>query len=459
MGDYPLQTLDQLAAPEKGAISIGPFGSRMKADVYVESGVRVIRGTNISADSRLIGDWVYVSHEFAKSIPNCIAYPGDLVFPHRGSIGEVALIDENEEPLVISSSMMKFRADAQKADPRFLAHYFKSNGGREEILRFASSVGTPGIGQPLTSLRQFRVPCPNVDIQRAVADLLSILNDKIELNRRANATLEAMTQAIFKDWFVDFGPVRRKMQGETDPATILGGLIDSPLKAAELAALFPDTLGDNGLPEGWSLSKIEEVASRIAMGPFGSRITKDNFTSSGVPVIRGKNLADGFVDSNFVYLTEDKAEELSNSVAFEEDLVFTHRGTLGQVGRIYPGSRFGRYVVSQSQLLLSVNKSKISPQLVYRFFRSPEGQFAWLSHSGGAGVPAISRPTSSLKKIEIIVPIIDVSLAFEEKISLLEKLKIARQNENQTLAQTRDYLLPKLMTGQISARAAEGMLG
>ena len=105
----------------------------------------------------------------------------------------------------------------------------------------------------------------------------------------------------------------------------------------------------------WQNVTIEEIASRIAMGPFGSDIKTDNFVLAGVPVIRGGNLTSGrFHGSDFVFLTEQKADELENANAFPGDLVFTHRGTLGQVGLI-PAEPFKRYIVSQSQMKLTCN--------------------------------------------------------------------------------------------------------
>jgi type I restriction enzyme, S subunit len=153
MTDYPIVPLGELASPTAGSIAIGPFGSRMKADVYVTSGVPVVRGTNISSGKSLKGEWVYVTSEFADAMPNCITRPGDLVFPRRGSIGEVTLVGSEHPRMVLSSSMMKFRPNSSIADAEFLYYFLRSDAGRAEIMRFASQVGTPGIGQPLTSLR------------------------------------------------------------------------------------------------------------------------------------------------------------------------------------------------------------------------------------------------------------------------------------------------------------------
>ncbi len=154
----------------------------------------------------------------------------------------------------------------------------------------------------------------------------------------------------------------------------------------------------------WQDATIESVAARIAMGPFGSDIKTENFVPSGVPVIRGNNLTSGrFRAEDFAFLTEEKADELANANAFPGDLVFTHRGTLGQVGLV-PDKPFARYVVSQSQMKLTCDRAKVDPLFLYYFFRSPAGQHALLMHTSQTGVPAISRPVTSLKSIRLSLP-------------------------------------------------------
>ena len=156
--------------------------------------------------------------------------------------------------------------------------------------------------------------------------------------------------------------------------------------------------------EDWQETRIEDIAERIAMGPFGSDIKVDNFVPQGVPIIRGGNLSSGrFNDDNFVYLTEEKADKLSAANAFQDDIVFTHRGTLGQVG-IIPKTKFARYVVSQSQMKLTCKTNLAAPPFIYYFFKSNIGQQALLINTSQTGVPAISRPVTSLKNITILLP-------------------------------------------------------
>ena len=128
MGDQRLVVaIDDLKAPAKGAIAIGPFGSRMKSDCYVHSGVPVIRGNNIGDTRELVGEMVYVAPEFADTLGNAIVHADDLVFPHRGAIGQVGIVPrDNIGRYALSSSLMKLTCDRAKVDPFFLFYFFRS---------------------------------------------------------------------------------------------------------------------------------------------------------------------------------------------------------------------------------------------------------------------------------------------------------------------------------------------
>src|SRR5207249_6283858 len=140
---------------------------------------------------------------------NAIVHGDDLVFPHRGAIGKIGIVPrDNTERYALSSSLMKLTCDRAKVEPLFLFYFFRSSEGQHELLKNASTVGTPGIGQPLSSLRSITIPVPPLSEQRAIAQVLGTLDDKIELNRRMNETLEGMARALFKSCFVDFEPAR-----------------------------------------------------------------------------------------------------------------------------------------------------------------------------------------------------------------------------------------------------------
>jgi type I restriction enzyme S subunit len=183
----------------------------------------------------------------------------------------------------------------------------------------------------------------------------------------------------------------------------------------------------------WPITRIEDIAEKIAMGPFGSDIKTENFVPFGVPVIRGGNLINGrFHGEGFVFLTEEKANDLANANAFPGDIVFTHRGTLGQVGLV-PETPFPRYVVSQSQMKLTCDPARAIPEFIYYYFKSPIGQHALLMNTSQTGVPAISRPVTSLKAIELRLPPLSEQRAIAHILGTLDdKIKLNRRM-NQTL--------------------------
>lgn len=363
--------------------------------------------------------------------------PG-VVTGRYGTIGQVFFITEPYWPLNTTLYVKDFKGN----DPRFISYFLSTI----DFFAHNDKSSVPGVNR--NHLHAAAVLFPfDIGEQRAIASVLGALDDKIELNRRMNETLESIARAIFKSWFVDFDPVRAKAEGR-QPARM----------SADSAAMFSGRLvrlQTRESPVGWNIRPFADVCSRIAMGPFGSDIKTDNFVESGVPVIRGGNLVDGFVDDKFVYISEEKADELRNANAFPGDIVITHRGTLGQVGLIPPFSRFRRYVVSQSQLLVSPNEQLASSHFLYCYLRSDLGQHELLANTSQTGVPAIARPVTSLKAIPLLCPPREVVGLFESTVAPLFGRMTANRAESHTLTQIRDTLLPKLLSGQIRVKDAE----
>jgi type I restriction enzyme, S subunit len=446
LGALPLgwtyATLGEACRRGGGDIQTGPFGSQLHAADYVQSGVPAIMPANIG-DNHVIEDGIArISEADAQRLQRYRVRVGDIIYSRRGDVERRALVRSTEDGWLCGTGCLRVRLGHRGADPRYAAYYLGHPSVREWIVRHAHGATMANLNTSILSDCPFVIP--PLEDQRAIASILGALDDKIELNRRMNETLEALARAIFKSWFVDFDPVRAKAEGRKpfgmDAAT---------------AALFPARFGPDGLPEGWSHQPVEALMSRAAMGPFGSRIKTENFVAEGVPIIRGQNLVNGFIDNNFVYLTEGKAQELRSAAAYPGDIVFTHRGTLGQVGQIPMGSRHKRYIVSQSQMLLSVNTKKTSSRLVYWFFRSFEGQHELLANTNPTGVPAIARPLTSLKAIQIITPDPPVARAFDALVEPLEEKAVSTHDERATLASLRDLLLPKLMSSEIRVGNAE----
>jgi type I restriction enzyme S subunit len=294
--------------------------------------------------------------------------------------------------------------------PEYVGYYLRSSKFRKEVTAMSSASTRASLNNEM--IGRLKIVLPSQEEQKRIADVLSCLDAKIENLRRQNETLEKIAQMLFKHWFIDF----EFPNADGKPYKSSGGV------------MVPSELGD--IPEDWSITTIEKIASRIAMGPFGSRITTDNFVDSGIPIIRGNNLVNGFNEDSFVYLTSEKADELKSSNVFPEDIVFTHRGTLGQVGFIPTNAKYPRYVVSQSQMFLSVNKSVASPRFIYRFFSS----------------------NTSLKAIQIVLPDNKIMQKFHVLITSIDFKRDSNTKQIKTLTKIRDSLLPKLMSGQIRVK-------
>jgi len=194
-------TVGEIAARTRNALVGGPFGSNLVSADYVESGIPVIRGQNMG--SRWVGgDFAYVSDAKAQALEANLARPRDIVFTQRGTLGQVSLVPEGKfDRYIVSQSQMKLTVDPALADPIFVYYLFTTPEKRDYIRQNAIQTGVPHTN--LGILRATPVLLPSLPEQRAVASMLSALDDKIELNRRINETLEAMARALFKAWFLE----------------------------------------------------------------------------------------------------------------------------------------------------------------------------------------------------------------------------------------------------------------
>ncbi|WP_083251083.1 restriction endonuclease subunit S [Acidihalobacter yilgarnensis] len=290
-GERNKMTIGEIAAKTRNALVGGPFGSNLVSADYTANGVPVIRGQNMG--SRWVsGEFAYVSPEKAQSLQSNLARPGDIVFTQRGTLGQVALVPEGVfDSYVVSQSQMKLTVDQTKANSHFLYYLFSSPAQQEYIRQNAIQVGVPHTN--LGILRDTPVSLPSIDEQRAIAHILGTLDDKIELNRCMNETLEAIARAIFKSWFVDFDPVRAKASGEA-PESICRRLGLTP----DLLSLFPNRFVDSELgeiPERWEVRAVGDVIERLSVGKKYEQKTVK--TVGKVPVLdQGKSGIIGFHD-------------------------------------------------------------------------------------------------------------------------------------------------------------------
>ena len=411
---WPEVTVDDLKAPLKSAIAIGPFGSRMKSDVYVREGVPVIRGTNISAGRSFVGDLVFVSRELADDLRSSNVYADDLVFPHRGAIGEVGIVPQGEpERWMMSTSLMKVTVDPNVADPMFIYYFFRSPFGRHELLRRSSSVGTPGIAQPLASLKSVRLRLPPIDTQKAIAGVLGSCDDLIENNWRRIEILEEITRLIYREWFVHF-----RYPGREDVR-----FVDSDL---------------GSIPEGWSVSTLAGLASYINRG-IAPKYDED---SSSVVInqrcIRGHRVSLEFSRRQTKKVPEEKLVK-------KGDVLVNSTG-VGTLGRVAPVRVEFDDTTVDSHVTIVRPQGGVDTHYFAELVLSLEPLFESMG-TGSTGQTELSR--ARIGESQIVLAPQGIRDAFGDLVQPMSQLSVNLLHQNRALTEARDLLLPRLISGEL----------
>lgn len=447
MGDWPTVRVKDIAQ----RVAMGPFGSNIKADNFVKAGVPVIRGGNIS-DVRLnLSDIVFLTEHKADELKSSIAVPGDLVFTHRGTLGQIGLIPDSPFPrYVVSQSQMLLSCDRSKAIPEFIFYFFRSPVGQERLLANRSQVGVPSIARPTNALKSIEIELPSLAEQKRIADVLTALDDKIELNRLAIATVEELAQAIFRDWFVDFGPVSRRREGAVDPVAILGNLIPDPERAAHIVDCFPTAFNNNGLPLGWSQQSLLDQAHWIN----GAAYKNMHFVNrtDGLPVVKIAELKAGVTTS-----TKFTNTDLGDRYRIDTgELLFSWSGN--------PDTSINAFVwvggpswLNQHIFAVRGNgcRTKAELYVLLKFLMPQMAEIARDKQTTGLG----HVTKEDMRRMMVIVPSARVKDAFTGLVTPIFDRVIAALTENRDLAETRDYLLPRLMSGRLRVADAERVAG
>ena len=419
-------------------VGIGPFGSSIKVETFVPFGIPIISGQHLKGSRLEDNTYNYISEAHADRLKNANVFRGDVIFTHAGNIGQVAYIpDESKyDRYILSQRQFYMRCNNEFVIPQFIVYFFKSHLGQHKLLSNASQVGVPSIAQPVSSLRRIEIPLPPLPEQHAIAHILGTLDDKIELNRRMNETLEAMARALFKSWFVDFDPVRAKVEGR-----------DTRLPP-EISDLFPDEFEDSELgevPKGWQTVHLKDL----------SMLNPENWDRNNRPAeinyLDLSNTKWGHIIEVSVYRSEE-APSRAQRILRPGDTI---------VGTVRPGN--GSYLlVSEQNLTGSTGFAVLRPQktiyteLIYLAATSPS-HIEELSHLADGGAYPAVRP-EVVQNVQIACDLDHIVSPFSRCVKpLLAKIG-HNEKENRTLSSLRDTLLPKLISGEIRVEEAEKYL-
>ncbi|MRR49670.1 MAG: restriction endonuclease subunit S [Rhodocyclaceae bacterium] len=404
--------------------------------------VTLKRGHDLPSKSRIDGTVPIVSSSGITGFHAIAKVKGPAVVTGRyGTIGQVFYCEEDCWPLNTTLYVENFKGN----DPKFVYYLLQTI----DYEKYNDKAAVPGVNR--NHLHTAGISLPDYDTQRRIATYLSLFDEKIELLRETNTTLEAIAQALFKSWFVDFDPVRAKAEGR-EPEGV----------PPEIARLFPCEFVESSLgkmPKGWSVQRVEDIAFKVGMGPFGSNIKVATFVSDGVPIISGQHLHETLLeDSEFNFITVEHAQKLKSSIVGRGDIVFTHAGNIGQVSLIPDDSSFSEYVLSQRQFYLRCNPEKMLPTWAVYFFRSAKGQHLLLANASQVGVPSIARPASYLKSIQLVVPDMRAIQCFDDVVTSLHAKQVSNRMSILQLEATRDAILPRLLSGKlpISSNSDQG---
>ena len=280
-------TVDDVKAPEKGAIVSGPFGSNIGKRFFVDQGVPVIRGNNLTLGTNKFIDkgFVYITDRKAHELRNCNAVAGDLVFTAAGTLGQVGLIPvDSRFPLyIVSNKQLRLRCNTDVASPEYLYYWFSSRAMRQYVANQNTGASIPLI--TLGTLRALPINLPPIRIQRKITALLSAYDDLIDNNTRRIQILEEMARLIYDEWFVKFKfPGHGKVE-----------MVESEL---------------GPIPEGWRVVALEEVCAKITDGSHSS----PQSTISGFPMASVKDMREwGFEIEGCRQISREDFDELVRS--------------------------------------------------------------------------------------------------------------------------------------------------
>lgn len=325
---------------------------------------------------------------------------GDLLVCEGGEIGRLSILNQDMPGIYFQNAIHRVRSNS-KIDPWFLALALEGlvrSGGLEGI---ATRVTIAHLNQ--TKLRGLELPLPPLAEQRRIVDLIGALDDAIEA------------------------------------ATIAANGAVQLLSAISEELIFK---------ESWDRIKVSQIAEPRGLigGPFGSSLGVKDYRESGVPVIRGKNMPSSgkSIGKDFVFVSPEKAAELHRNIAIPGDVVFTQRGTLGQVGMV-PSGVHPEYIVSQSQMRLRTNPQVATHEYIYFVFSTPRMVAHVKSLNSATANPHINL--GILRNIEIPIPPVEAQREIVEKLEALETMFNGYEAHAASLRNLRSALLTSLLSG------------
>ncbi len=419
-------------------VQTGPFGSQLHKKDYVDVGTPIITVEHLG-DNRIIhSNLPRVSDKDRLRLSKYWIQKGDIVFSRVGSVDRRAYVHEQEDGWLFSGRCLRVRVTDKNLNSRFLSFFFGLESIKEHIRQIAVGATMPSLNTSLLS--NLEIIIPPLSEQRAIAHILGTLDDKIELNRRMNETLEAMARAIFKSWFVDFDPVRAR-----------GGELPFALNLpSEILNLFPDSFEDSELgeiPRGWEINSIGEVV-RCVGGSTPSTKSPALWDGGTNPLVTPKDmssLTSPIILDTARHITDAGVDKISSGRLPTGTVLLSSRAPIGYLA-------IAKVPVSVNQGIIAMICDKSLPNY-YVLYWIEANMETIKSNAGGTTFAEISK--RNFRPIQVVVPHERVLEAFIQQVGALHKQLVLNLQESNTLTFLRDLLLPKLISGELRVPDAE----
>jgi type I restriction enzyme S subunit len=388
--------------------------------IWTKNGIVVLRSNNIrngklNFDNESFTDEYHYSQRVKRAIPK----GGDLVITREAPMGEICMLP-NGLKCCLGQRMVLIRPSL-KVDNSFLLYAIQAKEVQNQIMIYE------GTGSTVSNLRipvleSLKIPFPSLPEQRSIASILSAIDEKIELNLQMNKTLEEMATALYKHWFVDFGPFKD------------GEFIDSELGM---------------IPKGWEVKGILEIAQLLSGGT--PKTTVSEYWDGDIHWVSAKDIGNGgniYINETEKTITEVGVKNSSTKILPEDTVILVARGSVGKYGMI------AKPMAMNQSCYGLYTKSEFSQGLVYLMVSVLISQFQRVAY--GSVFDTIT--TSTFESTIVISPPKEIVSKLKDLIDpLFLELK---QNtiENQSLTTFRDTLLPKLISGEVRVKDAEKAL-
>ena len=431
---FSKDSLENLCNHESG-VQTGPFGSQLHKRDYVSNGTPILTVEHLGENRILHKDLPQVSDYDRERLYKYSLRKGDIVFSRVGSVDRRALVSEAEEGWLFSGRCLRVRPDPDKIDSGYLSYFFGQPMFQEHIRSIAVGATMPSLNTRILS--DVEVYYPSLPEQCTIAHILGTLDDKIEMNRRINETLETMARAVFQDWFVDFGPVRAKMEGR------------EPYFPSDLWDLFPDALSDDRKPIGWTTYTLAALAChhRATLSPIAEpeRIYEHYsipaYDAGNQPLL---NIGDSIKSNKTI--VPDGAVLLSK---LNPD-----------IERVWlPNPVGGAPKVASTEFLTLTPLSPATRGVLFCLFKSKRFRTEMAAMVTGTSKSHQRVSPKALLASDVFVADPRLMDAFDQVVHPWIDRLLLNRLQTATLAHTRDLLLSKLISGEIRTSQAENVIG